>query len=72
MWLEGLGKLKKIHLIGTRKRILLACSIVPQRVTLLHAPLLAIQMILKHTRIIWNHNMHPAIASKGKVIHVLN
>jgi hypothetical protein len=30
MWPEGLGKLKKfIHLIGSRTRDLLACSIVP-------------------------------------------
>jgi hypothetical protein len=28
--LEGLGKLKKIHLIGTQTRDLQACSIVPQ------------------------------------------
>jgi hypothetical protein len=28
--LEGLGKLKKIHLIGTRSRYLPACSLVPQ------------------------------------------
>jgi hypothetical protein len=32
--LEGLGKLKKIHPIGTRSRDLPACSIVPQRTTL--------------------------------------
>jgi hypothetical protein len=30
MRLEGLGKLKKIHLIGIRSRDLPACSIVPQ------------------------------------------
>jgi hypothetical protein len=37
--LEGLGKLKKkIHLIGTGNRDLSACSIVPQRTTLLLAP----------------------------------
>jgi hypothetical protein len=34
----GLGKLKKIHLIGTRTRDLPACSIVPQPTTLPHAP----------------------------------
>jgi hypothetical protein len=28
--LKGLGKLKKVHLIGTRTRDLLACSIVSQ------------------------------------------
>jgi hypothetical protein len=33
--LEGLGKLKKIHLIGIRSRDLPACSIVPQPITLL-------------------------------------
>jgi hypothetical protein len=33
--LEGLGKLKKIHLIGTRTRDLPACSIVPQPTTTL-------------------------------------
>jgi hypothetical protein len=36
--LEGLGKLKKIHLIGTRTRDLPACSIVPQPTTLPRAP----------------------------------
>jgi hypothetical protein len=30
MRLEGLGKLEKIHLIGTRSRDLPACNIVPQ------------------------------------------
>jgi hypothetical protein len=35
--LEGLGKLKKIHLIGTRSRDLPARSIVPQPTTLPHA-----------------------------------
>jgi hypothetical protein len=33
--LEGLGKLKKIHLIGTGTRDLPNCSIVPQPTTLL-------------------------------------
>jgi hypothetical protein len=37
--LEGLSKLKKIHLIGTRSRDLPACSIVPQPTTLPRAPL---------------------------------
>jgi hypothetical protein len=32
--LEGLGQLKKIHLIGTRTRDIPACSIVPQPTTL--------------------------------------
>jgi hypothetical protein len=32
--LEALGKLNKIHLIRTRTRVLLACSIVPQPTTL--------------------------------------
>jgi hypothetical protein len=36
--LEGLGKLKKIHLIGTRTRDLPAYSIVPQPTTLKRAP----------------------------------
>jgi hypothetical protein len=36
--LEGLGKLKKIHLIGTRTRDVSACSIVPQSTTLPRAP----------------------------------
>jgi hypothetical protein len=31
--LEGLGQLKKIHLIGTRTRDLPVCSIVPQPTT---------------------------------------
>jgi hypothetical protein len=35
--LEGLGQLKKIHLIGTRTHDLPACSIVPQPTTLPHA-----------------------------------
>jgi hypothetical protein len=35
--LEGLGQLKKIHLIGTRTCDLPACSIVPQPTTLPHA-----------------------------------
>jgi hypothetical protein len=38
VWLEVLGKLKKIHLIGTQTRELPACSIVPEPATLLHAP----------------------------------
>jgi hypothetical protein len=36
--LEGLGQLKKIHLIGTWTRDLPACSIVPQPTTLPCAP----------------------------------
>jgi hypothetical protein len=36
--LEGLGQLKKIHLIGTRTRDLPASSIVPQPITLPRAP----------------------------------
>jgi hypothetical protein len=36
--LEGLGQLKKIHLIGTRTHDLPACSIVPQPTTLPRAP----------------------------------
>jgi hypothetical protein len=36
--LEGLGQLKKIHLIGTRSRDLPDCSIVPQPTTLPRAP----------------------------------
>jgi hypothetical protein len=35
--MEGLDKLKKIHLIGTRARDLPACIIVPQPTTLLSA-----------------------------------
>jgi hypothetical protein len=38
VWLEGLGKLKKINLIGTLSRNLLACSIVPQPTMLPRAP----------------------------------
>jgi hypothetical protein len=37
--LDGLGQLKKIHLIGTRTRDLPVCSIVPQPTTLPRAPL---------------------------------
>jgi hypothetical protein len=36
--LEELGKLKKIHLIGTRTRDRPACSIVPQPTTLPRDP----------------------------------
>jgi hypothetical protein len=36
--LEGLRKLKKFHLIGTRTRDILACSTVPQPTTLPRAP----------------------------------
>jgi hypothetical protein len=36
--LEGLGKLKKIHLIETQTHDLPACSIVPQPTTLLRVP----------------------------------
>jgi hypothetical protein len=36
--LEGLGKLKKIHLIGTRTLNLPACSIVPQPTTIPRVP----------------------------------
>jgi hypothetical protein len=36
--LEGLGKLKKIHLIGTQSRDLPASSIVPQPTTLPRVP----------------------------------
>jgi hypothetical protein len=35
---EGLGKLEKIHLIGTRSRDLPVCSIVPSTTTLPRAP----------------------------------
>jgi hypothetical protein len=37
--LEGLGKLKNIHLIGTRSHDLRACSIVPQPPMLPCAPM---------------------------------
>jgi hypothetical protein len=39
VWLEGLGKLKKIHLIWTRNHDLAAFSLVPQARTLQRAPL---------------------------------
>jgi hypothetical protein len=45
--LEGLGQLKKIHLMGTRTRDLPACSIVPQPTTLPRAPVLC-SRTLKH------------------------
>jgi hypothetical protein len=38
--LEGLGKLKKIHLIGIRTCDLPACSTVPQETTLRRAPII--------------------------------
>jgi hypothetical protein len=37
--LKGLDKIKKIHIIGTRTRDLLACSIVPQQTTLRVPPM---------------------------------
>jgi hypothetical protein len=37
--LEGLGQLKKIHLIGIRTHNLPVCSIVPQPTTLPRAPM---------------------------------
>jgi hypothetical protein len=43
--LEGLGQLKKIHLIGTRTHDLPVCSIVPQPTTLPRAPLEAANLI---------------------------
>jgi hypothetical protein len=45
MQLEGLSKLKKIHLIGTRSRDLTACSIVDQPTTLPHTPINAIGLV---------------------------
>jgi hypothetical protein len=44
--LEGLGQLKKIHLIGTRTRDLPACSIVPQLTTLPRAPIMMMMMMM--------------------------
>jgi hypothetical protein len=38
--LEGLGQLKKVHLIGNLTRDLPACSIVPEPTTLPRAPIL--------------------------------
>jgi hypothetical protein len=38
--LEGLGQLKKIHIIGTRTCDLLTCRIVPHPTTLSRAPLI--------------------------------
>jgi hypothetical protein len=43
--LEGLGKLKKIRLTGTRNRYLLACSTVPKPTTLQRAPSYNLQLI---------------------------
>jgi hypothetical protein len=37
--LEGLGKFKRIHLIGNRTGDLLACSIVPQPINAVACPL---------------------------------
>jgi hypothetical protein len=51
--LEGLGQLKKIHLIGTRSRNFPACSIVPQPTTLLRAP----DLIYPHKNIISTHRI---------------
>jgi hypothetical protein len=50
MRLEGLGKLKKIHLNGTRTRDLPAFSIMPQPTTLRRAPLFG----YKHALTKWN------------------
>jgi hypothetical protein len=41
--LEGLGQLKKFHLIGNRTSDLPACSIVPQPTTLPRAPYKTVQ-----------------------------
>jgi hypothetical protein len=54
--LEELGKLKKIHLIGTRIRDLPACSTVPQPTTLPHAPHKSGMLLLI---IMWNQNSGP-------------
>jgi hypothetical protein len=45
--LEGVGKFKKIHLIGTRIRDLPACSIVPQPTTLLRALMKVVILLLE-------------------------
>jgi hypothetical protein len=47
MRVEGLGQLKKIHLLGTRTRDLPACSIVPQPTT----PLLEVQILQLYSRL---------------------
>jgi hypothetical protein len=48
--LEGLGQLKKIHLVGTRTRDLPACSIVPQPTTLPRTVLKTVRGIRERTR----------------------
>jgi hypothetical protein len=45
--LEGLGKLKKIHLIGTRNRDLPACNIVSQPTMLPREPCVIIHKLEK-------------------------
>jgi hypothetical protein len=50
--LEGLGQLKKIHLIGTRTHDLLACRIVPQPTALPRDPYLEPDEFIPHTSII--------------------
>jgi hypothetical protein len=46
MRMEGLGKLKKTLLIGTRIRDLPACSILPQPTTLPRAPSVGARLFL--------------------------
>jgi hypothetical protein len=55
--LEGLGQLKKIHVIIIRARDLVACSIVPQPNTLPRAPLYL------GSNLILFHNLRPCLPS---------
>jgi hypothetical protein len=52
--LEGLGKLKKIHLIGTRSPDLPACSILSQPTTLPRAPILLVEVCKREGNILGN------------------
>jgi hypothetical protein len=53
--LEGLGQLKKIHLIGTRTRDLPLCSIVPQPTTLPRAPWKKVNIKINFKEMAYEH-----------------
>jgi hypothetical protein len=71
--LEGLGKLKKIHLIGTRTCDLPVCSIVPQLTTLLRRTSLffqqALQTVYLHRITYQNMSVFTATAVRTSDLH---
>jgi hypothetical protein len=66
VWLEGLGKLKNIDLIGTRTRDLLACSIVPQPTALPRAPIATTYPIY----LVYNVRTHTKSSKHGTALTV--